>query len=395
MTAAVVVATARTPFGRFGGALQPWTAVELGAHVVRAAVERAGIGSEAVDQVLLGMVLQAGAGQAPARQASLLAGLPREVPAETVNKVCASGLRAVNWAELLIRTGEAATVVAGGMESMSRAPYLLPRVRWGLRMGHGELVDGAIHDGLWCRFGQCHMGVYGVEGAAELGISRAEQDAWALRSHQRAVAAQDEGRFAAELAPLTLPSASPGEEPVVVDRDEPPRRDASLERLAALPPVFRPDGTITAGNAQGLNDGAAALVVMAEARARALGLEPLARIVAHGAVSQEPGDLHTVPWLSAAQALAKAGLKPSEVHLWEVNEAFAAVTLATIRMGGLDPERVNVDGGAIALGHPIGASGARILIHLIHALRERGGGYGVATICSGGGQGEATVIRVD
>lgn len=395
MTASVVVATARTPFGRFGGALQPLTAVELGAHAVRTAVERAGVEGETVDQVILGMVLQAGAGQAPARQASLLAGLPREVPAETLNKVCASGLRAVNWADVLIRAGEATTVVAGGMESMSNAPYLLPRTRWGLRMGHGEVLDAAIHDGLWCHFGRCHMGVYGAEGAASLEIGRAEQDEWALRSHRRAVAALDEGRFAAELVPIQVPAAKPAAAPVVVDRDEPPRRDTSLERLAALPPVFRPDGTITAGNGPGLNDGAAALVLMAEDRAQSLGLEPLARVVAHAAVSQNPGDLHTVPWLSAQKALQKAGLAVNDIALWEINEAFAAVVLATIRLGGLDPEKVNVDGGAIALGHPIGASGARILIHLIHALRQRGGGYGVAAICSGGGQGEATVIRVD
>lgn len=394
MTASVVVATARTPFGRFGGVLQPLTAVELGAHAVRVAVDRAGTEGEAVDQVILGMVLQAGAGQVPARQASLLAGLPRKVPAETVNKVCASGLRAVNWADILIRAGEATTVVAGGMESMSNAPYLLPRARWGLRMGHGEVLDAAIHDGLWCHFGRCHMGVYGAEGAAAMKISRAEQDAWALRSHQRAVAAHDEGRFAAELAPVSVPGPKRSAQPLLVDRDEPPRRETSLERLAALQPAFQPDGTITAGNAPGLNDGAAALVLMEEDRARSRGLEPLARVVAHAGVSQKPGDLHTVPWLSAQKALQKAGLKVSEIALWEINEAFAAVALATIRLGGLDPERVNVDGGAVALGHPIGASGARILIHLIHALRQRGGGYGVATICSGGGQGEATVVRV-
>lgn len=396
MTSVVVLSTARTPFGRFGGVLQPLPAVELGARAIQAAVARAQLEGRHVDHVIMGMVLQAGAGQIPSRQASLRAGLPSRVPSETLNKVCASGLRAINLGETLIRAGEASVVVAGGMESMSNAPYLLPQVRWGTRMGNAEMVDAAVHDGLWCSFGQCHMGVYGGEAARAMEISRAEQDAWALWSHQRAVAAQDQGRFADELIPLEVPPA-PGARttsPVLVDADEAPRRDTSLERLAALKPVFRKDDTITAGNAPGLNDGAAAVVLASAERARELGVEPLATVVAHAGISQEPGDLHTVPWLSAQKALQKAGLTPSDVALWEINEAFAAITLASIRLGHLDPERVNVDGGAIALGHPIGASGARILIHLIHALRRRGGGYGVAAICSGGGQGEATVIRV-
>ncbi|BAS26676.1 acetyl-CoA C-acetyltransferase [Limnochorda pilosa] len=393
---AVVISTARTPFGKFGGVLQPLTAVELGAHAIRSALGRVPIEGGQVDQVLMGMVLQAGAGQIPSRQASVAAGLPTRVPSATVNKVCASSLWAANLGETLIRAGEASVVVAGGMESMSNAPYLLPGARWGQRMGDAEMVDSAVHDGLWCSFGGCHMGVYGGDAAREMGISRAEQDAWALRSHRRAVAAQDEGRFTDELVPVEVPprrgSRSYG--PLRAEVDEAPRRDTSPEQLAALKPVFRPDDTVTAGNAPGLNDGAAALVLAGADRARELGVEPLATVVSHAGVSQEPGHLHTVPWLSAQKALQKAGLTPSDVALWEINEAFAAVALASIRLGHLDPERVNVDGGAIALGHPIGASGARILIHLIHALRRRGGGYGVAAICSGGGQGEATVVRV-
>jgi acetyl-CoA C-acetyltransferase len=314
------------------------------------------------------------------------------VPSETVNKVCASGLRAVNLADVLIRAGDADIVVAGGMESMSNAPYLLERARWGYRMGDGKLVDALVYDGLWCAFGGCHMGVYGSRVAAEYGIGRQEQDEWAYLSHQRAIAAQDAGRFADEIVPVEVPQKQGP--PRRVERDEAVRRDTSLERMAALKPVFDPQGTVTAANAPGLNDGAAALVVMSREKATELGLEPLATIVSQGQHSEDPPYLHTVPARAGLKALQKAGLTVKDLSLAEINEAFAAVVLTSIKIGGFDPQVVNVNGGAVALGHPIGASGARILMTLVYELRRRGGGYGLAAICSGGGQGEATVVRV-
>ncbi|MBX5465376.1 MAG: acetyl-CoA C-acetyltransferase [Clostridia bacterium] len=389
----VILAGARTPFGRFGGALGSVPAVELGGLAIRGALERAGVRGEQIDYVFMGMVLQAGAGQIPSRQAAWRAGIPWQVPSDTVNKVCASGLRAANLADALIRLGEASLVVAGGMESMSGAPFLVEGARWGLRMGDGRLVDVAVHDGLTCPFGGVHMGVYGSEVAAEFGVGREEQDAWAYRSHVRALAAIDDGRMAEEIVPVPVPQRKG--DPLLVTTDEAPRRETTPEALARLKPAFQPDGTVTAGNAPGLNDGAAALLLASRERAAELGLRPLATVVSQGQVSAEPRYLHTVPWLAAKRALDKAGLRPEEVALWEINEAFAAVTLVSMKLGGLDPERVNVDGGAVALGHPIGASGARILLHLVYELRRRGGGYGVAAICSGGGQGEATVVRVE
>lgn len=397
-TNTVIVSAVRTPFGKLGGALKDLAAAELGARVIAEAIRRAGLDDPArssglpVDYVVMGMVVQAGAGQNPARQAAVKAGLPVEVPADVVNKICASGLRAVNVADLMIRCGEAGAVVAGGMESMSNAPHLLPGARWGLRLGEGRILDANVHDGLWCAFGGCHMGVYGSRVAAEFGITREQQDEWAYRSHMRALAAMREGRFNEEILPVEVPAKGGT---VTVSADEAPRPDTSLEKLAALKPAFEPEGTITAGNAPGVNDGAGAMVLMSEERARALRIEPLATIVAQGQVSREPPYLHTVPYLSAELALRKAGLTRDDVALFEINEAFAAVTLTSIKLGGYDPEKVNVDGGAVALGHPIGASGARILMHLVYALRRRGGGYGVAAICSGGGQGEATVVKVD
>ncbi|MBE3589610.1 MAG: acetyl-CoA C-acetyltransferase [Firmicutes bacterium] len=388
-----IVSYVRTPFGRFGGALKDVPAMDLGAHAIRHALLRAGVPAARVDYVLMGMVVQAGAGQIPSRQATIKAGLPAEVPSDTINKVCASGLRAANYADMMIRAGEADVVVAGGMESMSQAPYLLPGARWGLRMGDGTLVDAVVHDGLWCSFGNCHMGVYGSTVAKEYGISREAQDEWAYRSHMRAAEAQRAGRLAEEIEPVDAPG--PKGSSVRVEHDEAIRPDTTLEKLAALKPAFQPDGTITAGNAPGLNDGAAALVVASERAVAELGLRPWARIVAHGHASQDPPYLHTVPWLAAQAALRKAGLTKDDIALWEINEAFAAVTLTSAKLGGLDPERINVNGGAVALGHPIGASGARILGTLVMELRRRGGGYGVAAICSGGGQGEATVVRVD
>lgn len=391
---AVIVSAVRTPFGSFGGGLKELSATDLGAVAIREAVRRAGLtGREAeIDNVFMGQVVQAAAGQIPSRQATLKAGLPVSVPSETVNKVCASSLRAVNLAEMMIRAGDAETVVAGGMESMSNAPYYLPKARWGYRMGNGELIDAVVHDGLTCAFGGCHMGVYGSEGAKEYGISRQAQDEWALRSHQRAMAAWDAGRFADEVIPVPVPQRKG--EPVPFGADESIRRDSTLEKLAGLKPAFQKDGTITAGNAPGLSDGASALVVMSRERAQALGLEVLATIVSQGQWSEEPRYLHTVPARAGFQALKKAGIGVKDLGLVEINEAFAAVTLTSVKLLECSPEMMNVNGGAVALGHPIGASGGRILMHLVYELRRRGGGYGLAAICSGGGQGEATIVRV-
>ncbi|BDG61337.1 acetyl-CoA C-acetyltransferase [Caldinitratiruptor microaerophilus] len=392
---AVIVSAVRTPFGSFGGGLRDLPAVELGGIAIREALRRARLTGQEhrVDYVAMGMVLQAGAGQIPSRQAAHRAGIPFSVPSDTINKVCASSLRAVNIADALIRAGDIDIAVAGGMESMSNAPYLVRGARWGMRMGHGELVDAMIHDGLWCAWGNVHMGVYGSEVAAEFGIDRRAQDEWALRSHQRALAAWEEGRMQEEVVPVEVPGRKG--EVRRVERDESIRPDTSLEKLAALKPVFTPDGTVTAGNAPPVNDGASALVIMSREKARELGLEVLATIVSQGQVSEEPRYLHTVPARAGLKALQKAGLSPRDLALVEINEAFAAVTLTSIKIGGFDPERVNVNGGAVAIGHPIGASGGRILMTLVYELRRRGGGYGLAAICSGGGQGEATVVRVD
>lgn len=391
---AVIVSAVRTPFGAFGGGLKDFAATDLGGLVIREAVRRAGLtGRETeIDNVFMGQVVQAGAGQIPSRQATHKAGLPESVPSETVNKVCASSLRAVNLADIMIRSGDASAVLAGGMESMTNAPYLLPKARWGYRMGDGQLVDGVVHDGLWCAFGGCHMGVYGSEVAAEYGISREAQDEWAFRSHHCAIAAWDGGKFTHEVMPVAVPQKKG--DPVPFNADESLRRDTSLEKLASLRSAFQKDGTITAGNAPGLSDGASALVVMSREKAEGLGLEILASVVSQGQVSEAPKNLHTVPARAGLKALEKAGLKVKDLSLLEINEAFAAVTLTSIKLLECSPEIVNVDGGAVALGHPIGASGGRILMHLIYELRRRGGGYGLAAICSGGGQGEATVIKV-
>lgn len=393
MSHTVIVGFARTPFGRFQGSLRGLPAVELGAIVIREALARAGVRGEAVDYLFMGMVLQAGAGQIPSRQAALKAGLPPEVPSDTINKVCASSLRAVNLGHLLIRSGEAEVVVGGGMENMSAAPYFLPRAREGLRMGDGMIVDGMIRDGLWCPFHDVHMGVHGDRvPAREYGITREEMDRWALRSHRRAVAAMDQGLLDEEIVAVSVPQRKG--EPVIFERDELPRRDSTLEKMAALPPAFEPGGLITAGNAPPISDGAAALVLTSAERARRWGLEPLAEIVSYGYASQEPSYIATVPHAAAVSALKKADLTAEQMDLIEVNEAFAAVPLTCMKLGKWDEAKINVKGGAVALGHPIGASGARILMTLIAGLRRRGGGYGLATICSGAAQGEATVIRV-
>lgn len=390
---AVIVSAVRTPFGSFGGGLRDLSATDLGGVAIKEAVRRARIEGNQVDYAYMGMVVQAGAGQIPSRQATVKGGLPMEVPSETINKVCASSLRAVNLADTMIRAGDADVVIAGGMESMTNAPYLLDKARWGYRMGNGTLTDSVVNDGLWCAFGGCHMGSYGSAVALEFGVSRQEQDEWAFRSHQRATAAIDSGKLKDEIVPVEVPQKKGA--PLRLENDEGPRRDTTLERLAGLRPAFEKDGTITAGNAPTLNDGASALVVMSAQRARDLGLPVLAKIVSQGQVSEEPKYIHTVPARSGLKALQKAGLKAGDLNLVEINEAFAAVTLVSIKVGGLNPESVNVNGGAVALGHPIGASGGRILMTLIYELRRRGGGHGLAAICSGGGQGEATVIKVE
>ncbi len=391
MTSSVVVAGARTPIGKFGGGLSDLAAVDLGAAAIREALVRAGVAADQVDYVIMGHVLQAGTGQITARQAAVAAGIPKEVPALTVNKVCLSGINAIALADQLIRAGEVEVVVAGGMESMSLAPYLLPRARDGVRLGHAELIDSMIHDGLWSTFTRQHMGESSDEINAELGITRAEQDAWSARSHHRAAAAWASGSMSEEVVPVEVPQKSGG--PLVVDRDEGIRPDSSVESLAKLKPVFGREGTITAGNASQISDGAAAVVVTSRENAERLGLPPLAEIVAHGMSAERFPYLHTVPAIALQNALKKAQLDVHDLGLLEVNEAFAAVALNVTRVLGFDEELVNVNGGAVALGHPIGASGARLVLTLAHEMRRRGVDLGGATICGGGGQGDALVLR--
>ncbi len=383
MTRSVIVSAVRTPFGKLGGALKDYEATELGSLVIRNALDRAGLKNDEVEYVIMGQVLQGGAGQAPARQASIGAGLPIEVPSDTINKVCASSIRAVEVADQMIRAGDHEVVVAGGMESMSNAPYILKKARFGYRLGDGTLIDLMTHDGLTSTFDKRHMVEQASFVARELGIAREDQDKWALRSHQRAVDAIDEGRFRDEIVPV-------GE----VDTDEGPRRDTSLEALAKLKPVFDPEGTTTAGNAPGVNDGAGALVVVSEEFAQKRGLEPLATIVSQGYVADDFAYLARTPAKAGQQALEKAGKAIDDVERVELNEAFSSVVLNSTKMLGADPEKVNVNGGAVALGHPIGASGARILSTMIYELRRNGGGLGLAAICSGGGQGDALLLEV-
>jgi acetyl-CoA C-acetyltransferase len=379
----VIVAALRTPFGKLGGGLKPYAATDLGAIVIRAALERIGLEPHEPDYVIMGQVLQGGAGQAPARQAAVAAGLPVEIPADTINKVCASSIRAVEIADSMIRAGDAELVVTGGMESMTHAPYALAKARFGYRLGDGTLIDLTVHDGLTSTFDGRHMVEQASFVSRELGIAREDQDRWAMRSHERAVHAIDTGAFADEIVPV-------GEFRV----DEAPRRDTSYERLSALPPVFDPDGTTTAGNAPGVNDGASCVIVCSEELARRRGLEPLATILAQGYVADEFAFLARTPAAAGAQALGKAGKTIDDVERVEVNEAFASVAVNSARVLGVDPEKVNVNGGAVALGHPIGASGGRILGTMVHELRRNGGGVGLAAICSGGGQGDAILIEV-
>ncbi len=387
----MIVAGARTPFGKFGGAFKDVPAVTLGAHAIRSALARAGVAGDQVDYVIMGQVLQAGAGQITARQAAIEAGVPQQVPAITINKVCLSGLNAIALADQLIRAGEVEVVVAGGMESMSEAPYLVPKARFGARMGNTEMVDSMVHDGLWSTFLKEHMGASSDDVNQELEISREEQDAWSARSHARAQRAWDGGAMSAEVVTVAIPQRRG--DAVTVERDEGVRAGTTAESLAKLAPAFRPGGTITAGNASQISDGAAAVVVMSKERARALKVEPLAEIVAHGMSADRYAWLHTVPALALSNALKKAGLTPGDLDLVEINEAFAAVALNAARMLELDEERVNVNGGAVALGHPIGASGARLVLTVAHELARRGLRIGAAALCGGGGQGDALVIR--
>lgn len=387
----VIVGAARTPFGKFGGALSALRAVELGGVAIREALARAGVAPEQVDEVIMGMVLQAGAGQVPSRQAARLAGIPWTVPTETINKVCASGLRAVTMADQMIRAGDIEIAVAGGMESMSNAPYALPGARFGFRMGDGQLVDLMQYDGLRCAFHDVPMVVHGSTVAREYQVSREAQDRFALRSHQRALAAMQEGRLNTEIVPVTVKGKKADS---IVREDEAPRSDTSLEKLAALKPVIDPQGTITAGNAPGVNDGAGALVIACEERAQRDSLPILATILGHAEVGAEATYIATTPGLAVQKLLQKTSLRMQDIDLFEINEAFAAVPLTSGQIVPWDLDRVNVNGGAVAFGHPIGASGARILMTLVYELQRRGGGLGIAAICSGAAQGDAILVNV-
>ncbi|MCM3567162.1 acetyl-CoA C-acetyltransferase [Neobacillus mesonae] len=392
MSRTVILSGVRTPFGKFGGGLSGLSAAKLGGIVIKEALKRAEVAPEEVQEVVFGTVLQGGQGQIPSRQASRNAGLPWEVKTETINKVCASGLRSVTLADQIIRLGDEEVIVAGGMESMSNAPYILPKARWGLRMGDAGVQDLMIHDGLSCSFTGVHMGTYGNSTASDLELTREAQDEWALRSHQRAVAAIESGKFAEEIIPVEVPQRKGA--PVIVEHDEAPRKDTSIEKLAKLGPAFNGEGTITAGNAPGVNDGAGALVLMSEERALREGRQVEAVIIGQAAIAVEAKDFPKTPGLVINEILRKTGKSLADIDLFEINEAFAAVTLASGQIAGLDLEKVNVNGGAVALGHPIGASGARIIITLLHELKRRGGGIGIAAICSGGGQGDAVMIEV-
>ncbi len=388
----VILSAARTPIGKFQGAFAAVTATDLGAAAIRAAVARAGIDATLIDECIMGNVVSAGLGQAPARQAALHAGLADSVGALTINKVCGSSLKAIMLASALIRAGDADVIVAGGMESMSRAPYLLPQARSGYRLGNGELIDALVHDGLWCAFEQHHMGNSAEWIAQAHRVNRADQDAWALQSHQRAIAAETEGMFAAELVAVEVPTTKG--QSILVNQDESPRRDTSPEQLARLRPAFAENGSVTAGNAPGITDGAAAVVVTRASKAREWGSTPIAKILGYAQAAVKPLELFTAPVFAIQRLLARSGTNLADYDLFEINEAFAAQLIANGRELNLDWDRVNVHGGAIALGHPIGASGARVLTTLIHALRQRGGSRGIAALCLGGGEAVALAVEV-
>jgi len=391
MEDAVIVSAVRTPVGSFGGQFKEVPATELGAHAVRAALERAGIAGEDVDEVVLGCVLTAGLGQNPARQVAIGAGIPKEVPATTINMVCGSGLKAVAIASQMIRAGDVEIVVAGGMENMTRAPYLLPSGRFGARMGDAQLIDSMVHDGLWDAFNDIHMGITAENLAEQYGIGREEQDEFAAASQQKAERAVAAGAFVDEIVPIEVPAKGGTR---TVDRDEHPRAGTTTDGLAKLRAAFRRDGgTVTAGNASGVNDGAAALVVMSASKAAARGLPTFGTVESYASVGVDPKIMGIGPVPAVRKALARAGLQLSDIDLFELNEAFAAQSLAVLRELDIDPERINPNGGAIALGHPIGASGGRILVTLLHEMRQRNAGRGLATLCIGGGQGQAAIIR--
>jgi acetyl-CoA C-acetyltransferase len=392
MPKTVILGAARTPIGKLGGGFASLDATDLGGAAIRAALERADVAPEQVDHVVMGQVLQAGQGQIPSRQAQIKAGIPKEVSSETINKVCASGVRAVGILDMAIRSGEAEVGVGGGMESMSSAPYMLPGARFGFRMGDAQALDAMLKDGLTNPFSGKHMAQEASEVAAELEMTRADMDRWSVRSHELAIRAIDDGRMAEEIVPVTVNGRK---RQTIVDTDESPRRDTTLETLAGLRPIFTTDGTHTAGNSPGVNDGAGAIVLASDDWARANDKEILAELVAQAQVAGEFAYLATTPAQAARKALDRVGLDVDEIDLWEINEAFASVTLNSIRLLGIPENRVNVNGGAVALGHPIGASGARIIATLVLELRRRGGGLGCAAICSGGGQGDALVVRVN
>lgn len=389
----VIISAVRTPVGRFQGTLAPLSAPQLGAVAIKAAVERAKIDPATVDEVLMGCVVQAGQGQAPARQASIGAGIPPTVGATTVNKICGSGLKTVMLAAGMIKAGDADIIVAGGMESMNNGPYMLPRARFGYRLGHGQLLDATVHDGLWCSFENQHMGNAAEWIARKYGLTRQELDEFALRSHQKAIAAIDAGHFKDEIVPVQVPQRKG--EPILFDTDEAPRRDTSMEALARLRPAFQKDGLVTAGNSPGITDGAAATVVMSRARAEELGLQPLARITGYAQAAVKPLEIFTAPIFAVRRLLQKTGTTLDDYDLIEINEAFAAQVLADGKELGLDWDKVNVHGGAIALGHPIGCSGTRILVTLIYALRRRGLKTGLAALCLGGGEAVAMSIELE
>lgn len=392
MTKTVILDGARTPIGKFGGALSSLKASELGGIAMKEALKRADVKPEEVDEIIFGNVLQAGQGQIPSRQAAREAGIPWNIKTETINKVCASGLRSVTLADQIIRLGDEEVILAGGMESMSNTPYAVFKARFGARMGDTPMVDLMIHDGLSCSFTGVHMGTFGNTTANQLELSREDQDDWAVRSHERAVASIESGRIAEEIVVVEVPQRKG--DPVIVDTDEAPRKDTTKAVLAKLRPAFGKDGTITAGNAPGVNDGAAALVLMSDERAKKEGKKVLATIIAHAEVAVEAERFPQTPGLVINELLKKTDKSVKDIDLFEINEAFAAVALASCKIAGIDPEKVNVNGGAVAFGHPIGASGARIILTLAYELKRRGGGIGIAAICSGSGQGDAIMIEV-
>ena len=391
MGRSVIVGGARTPIGKLGGSLRTLSASDLGGIAIKEALKRGNVEASEVGEVIMGTVLQGGQGQIPSRQASRKANLPWDVKTETINKVCASGMRSVVLADIFIRAGEENVIVAGGMESMSNAPYILPEARWGMRMGASNVLDLMQYDGLTCSFTGATMGTFGNSTAEEFEVNRVSQDEWSYRSHKLANEARETGKLAEEIVAVEVPQRKG--QPIIVENDESPRKDTSIEKLASLKPAFGP-GTITAGNAPSVNDGAAALVLVSEEKAKQDGLGPMAYIIGHAELAIESKDFPKTPGLVINKLLEKTGKTVEEIDLFEINEAFAAVALVSIKIAGIDPDKVNVNGGAVAIGHPIGASGTRIILTLIYELKRRGGGIGIAAICSGGGQGDAIMIEV-